>query len=71
MRTGAARAHLAALLHEHLAGRRTRYDDAGSVEVDAWRRLSGAEKAAVEAEASTLPLPNLTRAVTVRWTGSD
>jgi len=37
------------------------------VQVDAWRRLSGAEKAAVEAEASKMPLSNLTRPIAVRW----
>jgi hypothetical protein len=32
-----------------------------------WRRLSGQERAAVEAEAETLPLPEVDRAVSVSW----
>jgi Winged helix DNA-binding domain len=35
--------------------------------IDAWRRLSAAERAAVEAEAASLPLPGLKGAVRVRW----
>jgi Winged helix DNA-binding domain len=37
------------------------------VTIDAWRRLTKAEQHAVEAEAATLPLPGLTRAIRVRW----
>jgi hypothetical protein len=35
--------------------------------IDAWRRHSPAERAAVEAEAATLPLPGLRSEVRVRW----
>ena len=38
------------------------------VAIDAWRRLTAAERAAVEAEAATMPLPNLARPIEVRWT---
>lgn len=34
-----------------------------------WRRLSRAEREAVEAEADSLPLPGLERRVAVRWDG--
>ena len=37
------------------------------VTVQAWRRLSRAERAAVEAEAGTLPLPEVHGEVVVRW----
>jgi hypothetical protein len=37
--------------------------------VDPWRALSSAERAAVEAEAASLPLPGLARPVEVRWPG--
>ena len=35
--------------------------------IDAWRRLSTAERGAVEAEAASLPLPGLKGAIRVRW----
>lgn len=35
--------------------------------IDAWRRLSPAERVAVEAEAASLPLPGLQGAIRVRW----
>ena len=35
--------------------------------IDAWRRLSPAERAAVEAEAMSLPLPSLQGSIRVRW----
>ena len=35
--------------------------------VQTWRRLSGAERDAVEAEAASLPLPGLERQIAVRW----
>jgi Winged helix DNA-binding domain len=38
-----------------------------TVEIDAWERLSGATRDAVEAEARTLPLPGVTRAIEVVW----
>ena len=34
-----------------------------------WRRLSPAERAAVEEEAASLPLPGLSRDITVSWVG--
>ena len=37
------------------------------VTVDPWRRLTMDERAAVEAEAATMPLPGLARAIRVRW----
>ncbi|HYI21392.1 MAG TPA: crosslink repair DNA glycosylase YcaQ family protein [Candidatus Limnocylindrales bacterium] len=37
------------------------------VEVETWRRPSAVERAAVEAEAASLPLPGLTGPITVRW----
>jgi hypothetical protein len=39
--------------------------DQGRVKLEPWRRLSAAERHAVEAEALSLPLPGLKRAVTV------
>jgi hypothetical protein len=35
--------------------------------IDAWRRLTVAERSAVEAEAASLPLPGLKREIRVRW----
>ena len=37
------------------------------VTVESWRRLTRAERAAVEAEAALLPLPGLERQIAVRW----
>jgi len=37
------------------------------ISLDAWRRLSTAEREAVEAEAISLPLPGLHGPITVRW----
>lgn len=37
------------------------------VTVQSWRRLTHAERAAVEAEAASLPLPGLERQIAVRW----
>jgi hypothetical protein len=37
------------------------------VTVQPWRRLTRAERAAVEAEAALLPLPGLERQIAVRW----
>jgi hypothetical protein len=37
------------------------------VDVSPWRRLSQQERAAVEREAATLPLPDLSASVAVRW----
>jgi Winged helix DNA-binding domain len=39
------------------------------VTIQAWRSLTAAERDAVTAEAESLPLPDLTRAVTVSWSG--
>ena len=38
--------------------------------VQPWRRLTRAERDAVEAEAAALPLPGLEREIAVRWDGS-
>jgi hypothetical protein len=40
---------------------------AAVVSIEAWRRLSPAEREAVEAEAVSLPLPGLNGPITVRW----
>ena len=40
---------------------------ASEVTIDLWRRLSPAERRAVEAEAASMPLPDLNRSITVRW----
>lgn len=37
------------------------------VEIQTWRRLSSAERQAVEAEAESLPLPGLSGQIVVRW----
>ncbi|NJD27995.1 MAG: winged helix DNA-binding domain-containing protein [Chloroflexi bacterium] len=37
------------------------------VSVEPWRRLSAAERDAIEAEAASLPLPGLRRAIGLRW----
>jgi len=37
------------------------------VTIDAWRRLSRRERDAVEAEATSLPLPGLSGPIVVRW----
>lgn len=39
------------------------------VSVEAWRRLSAAERAEVEVEAAGLPLPGLDRPIVVTWSG--
>jgi hypothetical protein len=38
-----------------------------TVAVETWRRLSSAERHAVEAEAAPLPLQGLTRGIVTRW----
>jgi hypothetical protein len=40
-----------------------------AVTVDTWHRTSRGERAAVEAEAASLPLPGITGQISVRWTG--
>ncbi len=42
---------------------------AAEVSIEAWRRLSSAEREAVEAEAVSLPLPGLDGSVRVSWSG--
>jgi hypothetical protein len=37
------------------------------VDIQPWRPIRGAARAAVEAEAATMPLPNLARPIAVRW----
>jgi hypothetical protein len=37
------------------------------VTIESWRRLSGVERDAVDAEAASLPLPGSSRPVIVRW----
>jgi hypothetical protein len=41
--------------------------DQVNVTVQPWRRLSGAERDAVEREAASLPLPGIEREISVRW----
>lgn len=55
----------ALLVDGDVAGTWRRADE--KVDIDPWRRLSAAEKAAIEAEAVTMPLPNLARPISVRW----
>ena len=40
---------------------------AADLSIDAWRKLTGAERTAVEAEAAALPLPGLEGEIRVRW----
>lgn len=39
----------------------------GTVSIEVWRRLSSAERDAVEAEARSLPLPGISGPIAVRW----
>ena len=57
----------ALLVDGDVAGTWRRADE--RVDIDAWRRLTPTERVAVEAEAATMPLPNLQRPIEVRWTG--
>lgn len=41
--------------------------DGANVSVQAWRRLAPEERAAIEAEAASLPLPDLRSDIRVRW----
>lgn len=41
----------------------------GDLSIESWRPLTKAERAAVEAEAASLPLPGLAAPVAVRWLG--
>ena len=37
------------------------------ITIDTWRTLTASERHAVEAEAATMPLPDLKRPIRVRW----
>jgi hypothetical protein len=41
--------------------------DQADVSIETWRKLSAAEREAVESEAATMPLPALTSPIRVRW----
>jgi hypothetical protein len=43
--------------------------DGANVSVQSWRRVTAAERLAVEAEAATLPLPALAKEISVGWDG--
>lgn len=43
--------------------------DKATVDIGAWRTLTSSEREAVEAEAATMPLPDLTSPIRVRWQG--
>jgi hypothetical protein len=43
--------------------------DGSNMTVDSWRRFTAAERAAVEAEAASLPLPDLRTPIRVTWSG--
>jgi hypothetical protein len=43
----------------------------GKLTIEPWRRLSRAERAAVEAEAETLPLPGVAGQIVVHWATGD
>jgi len=55
----------AVLLAGEVAGTWRR--DQGKLTVDPWRRLSRADREAVEAEAASLPLPGVEGEISVRW----
>ena len=55
------------LVAGEIAGTWRRAD--ATLTVQPWRRLSGAERDAVAAEARSLPLPGITREIAVRWDG--
>ncbi len=57
----------AVLIHGEIAGIWRRA--AANVTVETWRQLSPAEREAVEAEAATLPLPDVHGQCRVRWVG--
>ena len=42
--------------------------DGSNLTIDAWRHLTGVQRAAVEAEAASLPLPDLRSPIRVTWT---
>lgn len=44
---------------------------AHEVSIDLWRKLTARQREAVEAEALSLPLPGLDRAISVRWNGDN
>jgi hypothetical protein len=55
----------AVLIGAEIAGTWRRADTV--LTIQAWRPLSAAERDAVAAEAQALPLPGITRPITVRW----
>jgi hypothetical protein len=55
----------ALLVHGEIVGVWRR--SAAEISIDAWRRLSSAEHAAVEAEAMSLPLPRLNSPLKICW----
>jgi Winged helix DNA-binding domain len=57
----------AVLVGGEIAGTWRRADTVLTVQT--WRQLPAAEREAVEAEAESLPLPGITRQVSVRWDG--
>ena len=57
----------AVLIHGEIVGVWRR--DAANLAIEAWRRLSPAEREAVESEATTLPLPDVHGRIRVRWIG--
>jgi hypothetical protein len=57
----------AVLIHGEIAGIWRR--DAANVTIEPWRQLSPGEREAVEAEATTLPLPDVHGQIRVRWVG--
>jgi hypothetical protein len=57
----------AVLVRGEIVGTWRRAQDTMTIET--WRRLSRAERDAVEAEAASLPLPGIARPVGVRWNG--
>ncbi|HJP87608.1 MAG TPA: crosslink repair DNA glycosylase YcaQ family protein [Candidatus Limnocylindrales bacterium] len=57
----------ALLVDGDIAGTWRRADE--KVDIDASQALTPGQRGAVEAEAATMPLPNLQKPITVRWTG--
>jgi hypothetical protein len=55
----------ALLLNGEIAGSWRRAE--GVVTIEPWRRFASAHRRAVESEATSLPLPGLTRPISVRW----
>ncbi len=55
----------ALLVNGDIVGTWRRANEVVSIEI--WRRLTRGQREAVEAEAASLPLPGITRAISVRW----